>query len=200
MEGRRRDYAALCRALPTLDDLFALRRQKLDEVSGRLGRSLGSEVAKKRAAYAGVGVRLSHALLTRGIVRSRERLGMMATRIAQDRSGRLRAWRRDLGRLAARHDIASVRRIVAGQRQRFEDLSRLLRSYSYEAVLDRGFALVVGPAGDAIRSPAQVSLGDLLAIRLATGEIGATVTGPGKPKSRRSLPRRGPDPNQGRLF
>ena len=42
---------ALCRALPSLENLLALPRQKLDDVGGRLGRSLRIEVAKKRERY-----------------------------------------------------------------------------------------------------------------------------------------------------
>ena len=57
MENRRRDYLALCRALPSLGDLLALPRQKLDDVGGRLGRSLRTEVAKKRERYVAVGAR-----------------------------------------------------------------------------------------------------------------------------------------------
>jgi exodeoxyribonuclease VII large subunit len=157
-------------------------------------------VAKKRAGYAAFGMRLSPFLLARGISGRRERLGGAAARLVQGNSARLRQGRRDLEALAARHDIAAVARIVARRRERFEQVARLLRSYSYEAVLDRGFALVVGPTGEAVRSPAQVRTGDPLAIRLSAGEIGAVVSGPGKPKSRRSLPRRVPHPDQGLLF
>jgi len=200
MEGLRRDYAALTRALPTLEDLVALRRQKLDDVGGRLGRSLGGEVGKKRAGYEAVGTRLSPFLLDRGLSHRRERLALASARLTQANAARLRDWRRGYRQLSARHDIAAVDRIVASWRQRFEQTARLMHSYSYEGVLDRGFALVVGPSGEAVRSAAQVSTGDPLSIRVAKGEIGAIVSGAGMPKSRRSLPRKRVDPNQGTLI
>jgi exodeoxyribonuclease VII large subunit len=71
MEARRRDYAALARALPTLDELLALRRQKFDEIAGRLRRSLRTEVATKRQGYAAFATRLSPLLLHRAIAHKR---------------------------------------------------------------------------------------------------------------------------------
>jgi exodeoxyribonuclease VII large subunit len=166
MEARRREFSALARALPSLDDLFALRRQKLDEVAGRLSRSLVTEVAKKRSSYAVSGNRLSPILLERSIVQRRERLGVFGGRIAVAETATLRAARRALQPVATRHDLGWVARIVMRRRERFEQLSRLLHSYSYEAVLERGFALVVGPTGEAVRSPSQVRTADPLTIRL----------------------------------
>ena len=199
MEARRREFATLSRALPTLDDLFALRRQKFDEVSGRLARSLRAEVAVKRTGYGAVAVRLSPTLLERALLDRRGRLDLLGTRTRNANAASLRERARAFAALRARHDVEAVTRIVTRQGERFAQVARLLHSYSYEAVLDRGFALVVGPRGDAVRSPDQVRTGDALAIRLAKGELGAIVAGPGKPKSRRSLPR-APHPDQGKLF
>ena len=74
--------AALCRALPSLDDLFALPRQKLDDVGGRLGRSLRTEVAKKRERYVAVGARLSRRRsCARAHAQRRERLAPTMQRV-----------------------------------------------------------------------------------------------------------------------
>jgi exodeoxyribonuclease VII large subunit len=200
MEARRREVFALGRALPSLDELFALRRQKLDEVGGRLGRSLRIEVMKKRSGYEASGRRLSPHLLARLVERRREHIGAARDRLRLVHAAAVRDALRSFRAVAGRHDIASVARIVTRQRQRLTEVGRLLQSYSYEAVLDRGFALVVGATGEAVRSAAQVSTGDPLTIRVSKGEIGAIVSGPGKPKSRRSLPRRVPHPDQGTLL
>ena len=206
MEARRRDYVAAARALPSLDDLLALRRQKLDDVGTRLGRSLTIEVSRKRAAYSAPAMRLVPPLLTRGFALRHERLAGLSGRARQAHVGTLRHQRRALIALAARHDIAGVQRIVSRQRERFEQSARLMRSYSYEAVLDRGFALVLGPAGQTVRSPDQVAAGDQLTIRVAQGEIGAAVTKadakggaerPKRPKPASSGPGK---PGQGSLF
>jgi exodeoxyribonuclease VII large subunit len=197
MATRRRDYVALCRALPSLGDLLALPRQKLDDVGGRLGRaltghldrprrrlaeakarlgrSLVTEVVKKRKDYSAAGARLSPFLLERTLGQRREKFSLLSERLGQGNFAALRRMRRDLGQVGGRHDIECVRRILARQRQRWENATRLLRSYSYESVLDRGFALVLDAAGKAVRSPDQVAIGDALAIRLAEGEIAASV-------------------------
>jgi exodeoxyribonuclease VII large subunit len=200
LEARRKDFLGLCRALPTLEGLFALRRQRLDEVAGRLGRSLLIEVAKKRAGHDAAAVRLSPHLLARALLPRRERAAALAGRAAAAAASAMRAHRAAIANLARRHDVGSVERVVASARRRLDQAGRLLHSYSYEAVLERGFALVVGPAGDAVRSPADVRTGDPLSIRLARGELGAVVSGPGMPKSRRSLPRRRDNPDQGKLL
>jgi exodeoxyribonuclease VII large subunit len=103
--------------------------------------------------------------------------------------------RRDLRRIAPRHDIAVVARIVARERQRFGQIERLLRSYSYEAVLERGFALVLDAAGAPVKSPAQVAVGDTLAVRVAEGDFGVAVTGPSA-RPRRATSRRNRTPDE----
>ena len=208
MASRRRDYIALYRALPSLSELLALPRQKHDditgrlgralagnldrprrrlaEICGRLGRSLGAEVAKKRRDYAAIGPRLSPFVLARAVVQRRERLSVLSGRLVQASSAIMQLARRDFGQLARRHDVECLGRIVARQRQRCGQAARLLRSYSYESVLDRGFALVLDPRGMPLRSANQVRTSDLLSIRLAEGEIAAAVFDGAPPRARRT--------------
>jgi exodeoxyribonuclease VII large subunit len=224
MATRRRDYVALCRALPSLGDLLALPRQKLDEIGGRLGRalrgnverprrqldeiggrlgrSLGTEIAKKRKDFSAAGPRLSPFVLERALGQRRERLSVLSGRLGQANSATLRRMRRDFGQLARRHDVECIGRIVTRQRQRWEQAARLLRSYSYESVLDRGFALVLDPRGKPLRAANQVATGDLLSIRLAEGDLAAFVSDGAPPRSRRT-PKQPPQPataSQGSLF
>ena len=56
-------------------------------------------------------------------------------------------------------------------------LGKLLDSYSYKGVLDRGFALVVDDQGHIVRSRSAVRPGQLLAIEVADGQFGAAVSG-----------------------
>ena len=171
-----------------------------DDVGGRLGRSLVTEVSRKRAAYQAAGARLTPASLTRSLSLRTERLAGLAGRAGRANAAALRQARRTLAATTPRLDIAAVARIVLRQRQRLEQSARLMRSYSYEAVLERGFALVVGPGGVTVRDANQVKTGDALMIRVSEGDFGATVSGPGRPKSRRSLPRRKPAEGQGKLL
>jgi exodeoxyribonuclease VII large subunit len=53
-----------------------------------------------------------------------------------------------------------------------------VRALSPAATLERGYALVLGPGGTIVRDPDDVAVGDTLAIRLASGELAATVADP----------------------
>jgi exodeoxyribonuclease VII large subunit len=143
-------------------------------------------------------LRLSPTLLSRAQAQRRERLAAGAGRLNAALAATFRNTRRDLDRNAARLDIACVERIATRWRERLAQAARLLHSYSYEAVLERGFALVLDAAGRTVRTPAQVAAGDALAIRLAEGEIGATVTG--ERRARRGEKRSGTSLGQGSLF
>ena len=63
------------------------------------------------------------------------------------------------------------------RRERLGSLGKLLVSYSYKNVLDRGFALVTDGEGQIVRSTHQVHPGEPLSIEVADGQIGATVSG-----------------------
>ena len=193
MENRRREYHALCRALPSIGDVLALPRQKLDDVGGRLGRSLGTEVSRKRALYAASAGRLSPALLARADAHRRERLAAAVQRLATARSAALRDIRRDLARTGARLDIACVARIVERHRERYGQICRLFQTLkdtaSPEAILAKGFALVTDEAGRTVRSPAGLSAGDQLTIRVAEGAFAATVSEAAPPRTRQSVSR-----------
>ncbi len=196
MEHRRREYLALCRALPSLADLLALPRQKLDDVGGRLGRSLVTEVAKKRERYFIIRDRHGPAILRRADTQRRERMTQMMGRMASAHGNLVRRARRDLSRAAARHDVASLARALARHRERYVQVSRLFQTLretvSPDAILARGFAIVLDSSGGTVRSPEQVATGDPLLIKVAQGSVTATVTDGLKGRAKRS-PRGGSD-------
>ena len=86
------------------------------------------------------------------LARMRERLTVGNTRIE-------RSFERTLRRSAARVEALEAR----------------LRSLSPLAVLDRGYALVLGKDGTLIRSTGQLEPGDHLRTRLSDGEFGSIV-------------------------
>src|SRR5690606_32375294 len=120
------------------------------------------EVEKKRAAYMVNGLRLAPPLLGRAVSQRRERLGALAGRNRHAGAAALRDAGRRFGITVPRLAVENLERLVSRQKERLDRTGRLLASYSYEAVLDRGFALVVGPDGGAVRSSAQVKTGDPL--------------------------------------
>ncbi len=207
METRRRDYAGLCRALPSLADLMGLPRQKLDDVGGRLGRSLVTEVARKRAAFEGCSGRFSPALLARSGALRRERLSVAGQRLFAAEGAILRQLRRDKERTVARLDFALVERSLHRHRDRLQGIARLFQtlqeSRSPQAVLSKGYAIVRDASGRIVRRAGQVACGDVLAVRLAEGEIAVSVLDRDAGSSIRSSRRGRPDAasgKQGDLF
>ena len=67
--------------------------------------------------------------------------------------------------------------------------SALLESYSYERVLERGFALVADAEGKAVTSAKALQPGDQVALRFAEGAARAAITGTGEEKPEKSLSR-----------
>ncbi len=204
MEARRREVLALTRALPSLAGLLALPRQKLDDVGGRLGRSLVTEVAKKRERYAAIAGRHNPAILRRADAERRQRVTQMMARMASAHRNLVRSARRDLSRAATRHDAAGLSRAIARHRERYQQASRLFQTLretvSPDAILSRGFAIVLDSSGGTVRSPEQVATGDPLLIKVAQGSITASVTEGLKAKARRSRGGSGPAGGQGSLL
>ncbi|MBI3160530.1 MAG: exodeoxyribonuclease VII large subunit [Chloroflexi bacterium] len=61
------------------------------------------------------------------------------------------------------------------ERERLTGLSQKLAALSPQGILERGYAVVTGPDGAAVRRVAQVNPGDALRVRVADGEFGAEV-------------------------
>ena len=66
------------------------------------------------------------------------------------------------------------RRLVA-KRHQYEKVKLQLDERSPLRLLERGYAIAYDAAGKVLRSPDQVSLGDEFSVRLARGQIDATV-------------------------
>jgi len=116
------------------------------------------------------------------IERTAERLEQFVERI-----------RRSLGEMLTRGD------------ERIEQLGKLLESYSFHSVLNRGFALVRDQDGHPVLSATDTQAGDTLTIEFADGRIGAKVTdGIGAASRTPTPPRRrddrGSGGNQGSLL
>ena len=152
---------------------LALRLAETGRRSDSLAR-LGLERATARLREAAVG--LSPSALRAEVRQGRTRLGPLAGRLAP-----------------------TMLRSIADRRQRVASLGQLLDSFSYERVLDRGFAVVLDDAGNIVRAPGEVRPGDALTVRLAEGDLGVAVSGA---PARRARRRRTPDAGsgQGSLF
>jgi exodeoxyribonuclease VII large subunit len=67
------------------------------------------------------------------------------------------------------------RRIIVERRNRLVQVEALLGERSPLTILNRGYSITRDAAGRIVRDADQVSVGDDLSIRLARGELGATV-------------------------
>ena len=177
----RKELRLLARALPALDDLLAVPRQRLDACAGRLPRALRANAQIHHTQLTRAASRLSPRLLSHRIERCREQ-----TTAFGDRAHR--AFR-----------IFRDRRVA-----RLRSVGQLLAAYSYRGVLARGFALVRDGDGRPLRTAAAVRSGTRLDIEFSDGRIGATADGeraaspPGKSKPRTR--EGGGSSSQGSLF
>ena len=154
VDRHRKELSLLGRAMPALDELLSVPRQRLDSCTGRLPRALRANAQLHHTHLTRVASRLSRRLLSHRIELCDEQTknfigrARRAFRISQDR--------RD---------------------QRLRSAGQLLTAYSYKGVLSRGFALVRDGEGHPLRSSGAVGPGARLDIEFADGRIGATADG-----------------------
>ncbi len=175
VDGAKQTLSALGRALPNLGRVLEGAGQRLDDWSERLGNALNV-----------------------GMGRRRQRLPARLPR--PDRI--VRDGKRALEREASRLDRA-LPRLTGSKRDRLRQMGQLLESYSFERVLERGFALVETAAGKPVFAAADLTPGEDIAIRMKDGRVGARVAGaaPAKPAARKPAKKTpGDDGGQGSLL
>jgi exodeoxyribonuclease VII large subunit len=178
--------------------LLALPRRRFDEATSRLGRGLEVNTHRKRARLSAA--RLSPATLSRRIAEARRHLDRDLARITAAFRGSVREKRSSFSRCAARVSVERIERrngvarqalTALADRQERVMLSRLERArdrlgnadrllttlkLSHEAILERGYALVMDREGSVIKQAAAIAVGDMLSLRFADGEAQAVAT------------------------
>lgn len=169
---RRTRLLAAERGLPQPARLMDQARQRLDDWGERFDNALAVGLDHRNRRLAEVAARLSSP----------------AARIDGDRR-RLAFEARNLDR--------AIDQLLLARRGRLEHATALLESFSYQRVLDRGFALVFDRGGHALTTVAAAKAQMAVRIRFADGEAGAVIEGgPPRPGPRGT----GSDGNQGSLF
>jgi exodeoxyribonuclease VII large subunit len=147
---------------------LATSRERLNALGARLAGAQARRIERERERItretqrtAALGLRLVAARDQR-LVRERERLGHDRERLMglSARTGRALV-------AMAGHKRASLARAAS-----------LLNALSYQATLDRGFAVVLDQSGRLVRMVAEATAGTVLAVRLSDGTIGAVSEGP----------------------
>jgi exodeoxyribonuclease VII large subunit len=220
-DRKRQALRAAARALPSPDQLLALPRRRFDEAASRLVRALASGTEAKRLHLRGL--RLSPAVLQRRVAEARRRLDRDGARVSPaalsrrldlhrqslrvlerrgdaslDRSAERREAR--LHRAELRLRIEPIEEKLRARRRRLEQAERLLRSVSYQSILDRGFALVTDATGEIVRRAETVARGDALTIEFTDGKVAAIAAGGEAPKPKTRPAAKPEKGGQGSLF
>jgi exodeoxyribonuclease VII large subunit len=140
------------RGFRQLEVLVRRRRQQVDELSSSLA----------------VGLRLRLASTLQRVTRASSRLASFDLRMWVGR------WRGVLDQRLLQLRVAADRLLIA-KRRAWQIASLRLEERSPLRLLERGYAIAYDASGKVLRSADQVALGDDISVRLARGELGATV-------------------------
>jgi exodeoxyribonuclease VII large subunit len=180
-EHRRTELRAAARALPNAEELLAIPRQRLDACAERLPRALRANAQIHHTQYSRVAGRLSPQLLRGSVERRRlrldactQRLGSALKTYRETQRNRISRGRDRVVTLGERGTRAMLA-LLATREARLERSHQLLRAFSYQSVLERGFALVRDDGGRPLRAAAAVQPGMKLDIEFADGCVGATA-------------------------
>ncbi|WP_227497203.1 exodeoxyribonuclease VII large subunit [Planctomonas psychrotolerans] len=158
---------------PLLDEVADLRASTPTDAAKRVVPDVTEELARVRQARARLGTRLSTFLRTEV-----DRIEQLRTRPVLATS----AWivdsrAEELGRYIAR-GAELVTRGLDEAAIGTKELSAQLRALSPQRTLDRGYAIAQLHDGSVLRAAADAPRGTALALRLASGTIGAVSDGP----------------------
>jgi exodeoxyribonuclease VII large subunit len=221
-ERKREALRAASRGLPQPDGLLAMPRQRFDAAEFRLAQGLKANVTAKRNQYAVASGKLNPNRLSVLFERDRRGLDQLsrelprALRQVSDRKRealKLRAARLTVAGIDRQRQLGSERlSVFSGRLVRALDLritnarnileqkGRLLKSLSYEAVLERGFALVRDEEGQAVKRAAEVRRGARLTIEFAGREkVGVVATDGAAPSGAKAATKK-KSTQQGDLF
>jgi exodeoxyribonuclease VII large subunit len=179
-DHRRTELRAAARALPNAEELLSIPRQRLDACAERLPRALRANAQIHHTQFSRIAGRLAPQLLRTNVERRRVRLDACTHRLGTalktyretqvNRISRARDRTTALGERSHR----AMQAVIAMRSVRLERSYQLLRAFSYQSVLERGFALVRHD-GHPLRSAAPVQPGMNLDIEFADGCVNATA-------------------------
>ncbi|MFN4275184.1 MAG: exodeoxyribonuclease VII large subunit [Ferrovibrio sp.] len=174
---KRQHLDGLGRGLRGPREQLEMARQRFDDLSDRLKHALRVGVAAQRAQMETKFAKLRPALLRREVADYRRRL--------LDADARL---------------LRALRQRQADAAQRLAQPAKLLESLSYRNVLSRGFAVVYGADGHALKSAAGMTPGAAVTIEMQDGRRQARIEGGSAAPARRGAGAAAKPPGQEELF
>lgn len=180
LRGRTQEVTALDRGLPAPRRILEAAMQRVDDWAERLGPGALRLLQAKGDAVAGQGRQLVKP--DQYVDAKRRELDSWVAQLAAAKAGTEAVIRRDLrdvgafsGRLAQ-----AQKRFLNVTGEKLDGLQKLLESYSYKSVLERGFVLVRDAGGAPVLSADALSPGDGIALTFRdSGHVGARVNSVG---------------------
>ncbi|MHC5308307.1 exodeoxyribonuclease VII large subunit [Bartonella sp. LJL80] len=219
---RRQKLHSAARALPSADQLLALPRRRFDEASSRLTRALIVNSDRKRQSFMALGRSLSPRLMVNLIERYQQKSRHLASRFEQAFVGFTVKKRQNFEVLQrsltprlvvalmtkgsetaqfynARMQQAFIR-IVEKRQQQMLATTRLLKTVSYQSILERGFALVLDEKEAPIKRAENLPESGQIHIRFADATVEASTAATAPKQTKKVKPATPPTGNQGSLF
>lgn len=164
----------LGRGLPPLEDIIFEYGQKLDDRMERLENAVSSTTERKKSVLD----RLSSKLVKPDFLIISAQNALLKAAYPLDNL---------------------VKNIFIRAENRFETTYRLLDSFSYERVLERGFALVLEPHGKPVSSVTEAAEYPELTLRFTDGNLSVSTGNKEKPVRKKTV-KKADDDKQGRLL
>jgi exodeoxyribonuclease VII large subunit len=167
IQERRQRIEGLARGLGDPQRLLNEASQRLDDWSERLKLGLLNWIQQRRSR----------------ISESNGRLGAFRTGYAH----RIEREQKHVADLAPRLK-RTIEAHIERHRREVQSIGKLLESYSYQRILDSGFALATDNAGHPVTEAAGTRSGMALRLRFRDGSVGAVVTETDAPKAAKKPP------------
>ncbi|HTS42267.1 MAG TPA: exodeoxyribonuclease VII large subunit [Xanthobacteraceae bacterium] len=179
MDDRRSALRSAARALPQLEDLLSIPRQRFDNASDRLPLALRTNAHIHHVQFSRVAARLVPRLVRGYVERRLERLNAITLRLGNALKAYGDANRARIERQRERvtafggRATRAIQILIGNRTARMVHADQLLSAYSYRGVLNRGFALVRDMTGKPVRLAAAVNAGMRLDIEFTDGRVSA---------------------------
>ncbi|MEM7289544.1 MAG: exodeoxyribonuclease VII large subunit [Pseudomonadota bacterium] len=175
LDQAKSELRAASRGVASPDSVLELPRRRLDEASGRLGRGLEMATRAKQSGFERIAVRLSHRGLEASIVRNGERLETAFKRSIAAHKNNVAVARNQFADINRRAPLA-FEGLLENRKNRIDQAERLLSSYNYENVLERGFAIIRDGEDVPLVSTKSVKRNEGISVQMKDGKFGAIVS------------------------
>lgn len=196
LEQQRHALRSLSRAMPSLDSLFGMPRQRFDAAAQRLSSALSANTSAHGKRLIALRSQMRPRILTIRLERAIDRRGQATQGLGKALAFIVDRRRQDWKRVGALKPDMLLRQVLQGRthlnertsrferafsgntrllRQALDAQAQVLKLVSYQSVLQRGFALVRNDDGQPIRSAAATEIGQEISLEFFDGKVAATV-------------------------